>query len=496
MKKYLNYTYLGLVLILLVCNSCEDYLSEFPDNRTQIDTPEKIAELLVAAYPEACYMNMAETMSDNVGDKNSRPSELNEVMYNWETTDVDDLDYPLGYWNACYKAIAQANQALFSIEELGDLSNTKAQKGEALLARAYAHFMLVNLWAKHYNPNTANSDLGIPYVLKPETEFLVDYKRNSVQEVYDLIEKDLLEGLKFVTNDYEQPKFHFTPQAANAFASRFYLFKGEWDKVIEYSSKVLGANPAQQLRDYLNVYRNLEYSERTALYASGDDPANLLVVSANSIYARRFAGNAYGLNAEISNNLFSERNILNKNWVYQLFGTDRTFNLPKYEELFIVTNQSAGIGNPYVGLVLFSIDEVLLNRAEAFAMKNQFDSSLLDIDTFLSARTLGYIPTTDMLTRGMITAAYPVIEDEFKPYYERTFSNEQRSFVKAILEIKRREFYHEGLRWFDVRRFNIRVTHSFADNTTPDTVLEQDDNRRQLQIPQAAIALGVERNPR
>ncbi|XLL74012.1 RagB/SusD family nutrient uptake outer membrane protein, partial [Myroides odoratimimus] len=37
-------------------------------------------------------------------------------------------------------------------------------RAEALLARAYNHFMLVNLWAKHYNPATAESDLGIPYV--------------------------------------------------------------------------------------------------------------------------------------------------------------------------------------------------------------------------------------------------------------------------------------------------------------------------------------------
>ena len=38
-------------LIALGISSCEDFLSEIPDNRTQIDTPEKISELLVNAYP-------------------------------------------------------------------------------------------------------------------------------------------------------------------------------------------------------------------------------------------------------------------------------------------------------------------------------------------------------------------------------------------------------------------------------------------------------------
>ena len=71
----------------------------------------------------------------------------------------------------------------------------QAIKGEALLARAYAHFMLVNLFAKHYDPNTATSDLGIPYVTTPETEFIKEYNRASVARVYDLVEQDMLEGI-------------------------------------------------------------------------------------------------------------------------------------------------------------------------------------------------------------------------------------------------------------------------------------------------------------
>lgn len=35
----------------------------------------------------------------------------------------------------------------------------------------------------------------------------------------------------------------------------------------------------------------------------------------------------------------------------------------------------------------------------------------------------------------------------------------QTSYVKAITEARRRDFVHEGLRWFDVKRFNIVVNH-------------------------------------
>lgn len=56
------------LLLLITLSSCDNFLSEVPDNRTQIDTPEKISELLVNAYPDACYMEFAETMTDNVFD--------------------------------------------------------------------------------------------------------------------------------------------------------------------------------------------------------------------------------------------------------------------------------------------------------------------------------------------------------------------------------------------------------------------------------------------
>ncbi|WP_435315639.1 RagB/SusD family nutrient uptake outer membrane protein, partial [Cellulophaga fucicola] len=178
-----------LLGVVMLCTGCSDYLSELPDGRTLVDSPEKISELITGAYPNANFMLMAEIMSDNVSDKGVKDQtvDIEEVFYSWGVTTFDTRDTPTQYWNSCYKAISQANQALVSIEELGD-GTLSAQRGEALLARAYAHFMLVNFWGKSYNPATANTDLGIPYVLEPETVLLKDYKRNTVAEVYELIE--------------------------------------------------------------------------------------------------------------------------------------------------------------------------------------------------------------------------------------------------------------------------------------------------------------------
>lgn len=214
-----------LALLLLVSiSSCDEFLSETPDNRTQIDTPEKISELLVNAYPDACYMEFAETMTDNVFDSGDPGlfNIQNTENYNWEmNSNGSALDSQERYWNACYSAIAHANTALRAIEELGSPANLNPQKGEALLARAYAHFMIVSFWSKRYDPATADTDLGIPYLTEPEDVLIKKYKRNSVAEVFEYLESDIEEGLKYVTDDYNLRKFHFNKEADESFCITF-----------------------------------------------------------------------------------------------------------------------------------------------------------------------------------------------------------------------------------------------------------------------------------
>lgn len=108
------------LLLIVTISSCDDFLSEVPDNRTQIDTPEKIAELLVTAYPDRSYFPIAEVMSDNVFDTESLQSVsiINEESYNWEMQSQIGTDSENAFWMSSYEAIAAANQALDAIESL------------------------------------------------------------------------------------------------------------------------------------------------------------------------------------------------------------------------------------------------------------------------------------------------------------------------------------------------------------------------------------------
>ena len=95
-------------------------------------------------------------------------------------THENQQDSPEFYWDSCYHAIAAANQALETISKAPNPDDYSAQKGEALVARAYAHFMLVNFFSKFYDSTTASTDPGIPYVTEPETVFIKQYDRKTV----------------------------------------------------------------------------------------------------------------------------------------------------------------------------------------------------------------------------------------------------------------------------------------------------------------------------
>nr|MBA4139723.1 RagB/SusD family nutrient uptake outer membrane protein [Segetibacter sp.] len=263
MNKYNLYAFLMAAALL---TGCKKYLDKEPDNRTQITSPEQISELLTSAYPRGNYILFCESMSDNAEDKNGGGTgfdfidRVNRQAYRYEVIEAtpDDLDSPDFYWNSVYKAIAAANLALEIIDNSPNKGQLTAQRGEALLARAYGHFMLVTLFAKAYDPATAGTDPGVPYVTAPEKVVLAKYERNTVANVYDMIEKDLKEGYPLIDEKIYgvAPKFHFNKQAAAAFATRFYMFKRNYSTVISYASQALTGTTADNLRPWNTTLQN------------------------------------------------------------------------------------------------------------------------------------------------------------------------------------------------------------------------------------------------
>jgi hypothetical protein len=486
--------YLTLVLLTASLTGCEKFLETAPDLRATLNTPEKVSELLTTAYPQANYITFLEAMSDNADDKGIAAGGGDIINRDpWYFNDVNsrDLDTPDNYWYACYKAIAAANQALKTIAEADNQQQYVAQKGEALVARAYAHFMLVTLFSRVYDANTAQNDPGIPYVLEPENVVNKKYERKTVAYVYQQIEKDLTEGLPLINGSkYTVPKYHFTPAAAHAFATRFYLFKKDYAKVVEHANLVFASgNIAMNLRDYVAAsYRMMEPASKTSFYTNSSNSANILLQEAGSLWGRSFASYRYSLSMNLLRKTLWATNVSGGTWAYQLYGRDLTLNMRKYPEHFVLSSQGANIGDPYNMIPLFTAEEVLFNRAEANANLGNNAAVLQDLNDFGRRRIIVsdanpvYSPATHAITLAKVESFYKT-------------TNVKEGLIKTILDFKRNDFMFDGMRWFDILRHNLPVVHTTADLSETIT-LGPNDPRRVLQIPQEAELSGIERNPR
>jgi len=479
--KYSIYIFL---LFAVAISSCKKYLEQVPDNRTQLDSPEKVAQLLGTAYPQASYITFAESISDNVEDKGAGVV-LNINLNPFFFQDVQDQqqDSPEFYWNACYTAIAASNQALATCMAAPDSQNYRTQKGEALVTRAFSHFMLVNFFSKFYDATTAGTDPGIPYVTEPEKVVFKNYDRKTVQYVYDMVEKDLTEGLPLLKDQaYTVPRYHFNLAAAHAFAARFYLFKKDYDKVIEHASAAFPNNNfADNMRPWNTTYQTLSFYTLLATYTKATEPANLLLTEMPSNYARNYATFRYGLSYAKQRDILGA-NVTGGRWAYSVFyyGAQDYF-VPKFNEYFVTTSINANTGIPYIMQPELTTEEVLLSRAEAYIYKNNTAAATADLNTFVSKRILSYSPSQHNITATKLSNFYGT-------------SDLQTGLLLATLDFRRAEYVMEGLRWFDLQRYKIPVEHLFYDGSTK--TLSPTDPYRVFQIPESATLSGIALNPR
>ena len=186
----LRYKILFVAIALIGLSSCKDFLEKVPDTRVYLQNLDQLEQLLVTAYTQTNYAALGELSSDNVIDTNSPSADgmrynyssynqYDEQIYAWEdvTLDISDSDSPSGIWNGCYGAIAAANAVLEKIEEFDnvgeiegepisaqDRARMNAIKGEALMVRAYHHYILAQVFCMPYRgPQISTTLPGIPY---------------------------------------------------------------------------------------------------------------------------------------------------------------------------------------------------------------------------------------------------------------------------------------------------------------------------------------------
>ncbi len=559
---------------LLGLSSCSDFLDKPSDTRVTLTNTEQLRMLMVSAYPSYNYASFCELSTDNFIDNNS-PS-IDGVRYNlnaynrnddeafaWEDIrSVSDSDSPSDLWEGYYNSIATCNAVLEKVEEFeanGENSaKLQAVKGEALITRAYSHFMLANIFCMPYRgPELSKQYPGIPYITKPETTVKPHYERGTLAETYANIQRDIEEGLPLIDDGiYEVPKYHFNKQAAYTFASRFYLYKRDYPKVLECANTVFGGadtDPSPYMSD-IWAQTNLNYAhEYNRYYVNSIHPRNFLLISTYSSWQRhlsyhyRYTVNRNGMRGSVQGPGPTwekcRYQITSLGWTFSLhpcFMSIWTSGGQEYGvwwagtagEQFEYTDKIAGIGYAHQVLAEFTGEEALLNRAEAKLFLGDIDGCVADLGVwdaahrncpnveadnrmdpwskeivwnFYTKAEDKYLRNTRPERRDILGSKYndsiyfeiakPLHIDEVCPSAEYHNTPEINPFLQCIQHFRRIEFFLRGLRWFDIKRFGISYNHVIGKDARVET-LKVLDPRLAIQIPNEIIAAGIDPNDR
>ena len=533
--KIKNIIYKGSLMLasVAILASCSDQLDTLPDNRTTLDTPKKIAGLLVTAYPDRTPTLFNEWMSDNtdyMGAQNSQGNRGGDQYFFWQEQTEGGNDSPEQVWMLYYEGVYKANEALAAIEDQGGPKNDilRNSKGEALLIRAYDHFILANEFCRPYNGKTSTKDAGLYYAtgIADFSAAAEQSNRGTVADVYAKIAADIEAGIPLLNDTYEVPKYHFNKQAAYAFATRFYLYYEKWEKAKEYADKLLGSNPAASLRDYRALQAMpLSKSEQAVkiaeAYCSASANCNLLVQTsvsnAGMALAPWLTSKRYTLTNYLSETeLFQSNNIwgTSSNLIWKPFTVNSGENnfalLMKLPREFEVRNTTTGSGYLRTLNVDFTMDEALLNRAEAEIMLGQNDAACADMTIWMK----NFFNTNVTLTPTSVQTYFKTVPyayadaakmvPSFKKHISPRFTIDaegsvQESLLQCLLNFRRIETVHQGMRWMDIRRYNIEIPRRLIGaNGKPSKNLdwlEKDDPRQVVQIPQSIREAGVAGNP-
>ncbi|HRZ97478.1 MAG TPA: RagB/SusD family nutrient uptake outer membrane protein [Paludibacter sp.] len=308
----------------------------------------------------------------------SQASELVD-QYNF-TSDPEQETGAVGYiWRKILVAMANVNNMLYYQPDLlikfpahaDELNQIKAQ---ALFMRALCHFDLCRTYAQPYNYSSDASHLGVPVLLKtPGPDDNVS--RATVKQVYDQIIKDLLESEKLFGTTTMTDSYHISKKATQALLSRVYMYMGDWDNCIKYSTEVINSSELAYGNDYLAMYNNLIAGKEAIFRLNG----SLKSVKLGQFYS---SSTPAVLASDTLISLFKDTTDIR----FDLFKRDITTS-SKYLTLKYNIKVSYTTTTERYDPFILRVSEMYLNRAEAYLNKNELQNAADDIKVII-ARSL------------------------------------------------------------------------------------------------------------
>ncbi len=453
----------------LFLQSCRDELDLKPFNQIDLDlafkTQQDFTNALLGAYTgfqsESYYGGVSILYPDILADNLilARSGRLSASdIYRWQYN-------PNGtwyIWDAAYKVISRANLILENIDNLPESDFKNNMKGEVLAMRALAHFDIVKVYGKI--PTQGGSlGLGVPYMTS--TDITLRPSRNTVEECYQKIIADFELAKDLINTNNGEGRLNTV--AVNALLSRAYLYNGEWQKCIDAAQQSIegwGAND-------LNIVSSSNFIDVWDDNISEEFIFNIVNVFTDDVVI----GNQYSQEA---GEILSEYVI--DYGFYQLYQDNDTrkiayvvtedYNGKTYNHINKYLARNAG--DPLDTKVIRT-SEVYLNKAEAEANLGKDADAASSLNEIRSNRYEGLLPPD-------------AVGEE----------------LKNQIKLERRlELAFEGHRFFDLKRWGLKVERSafgdlFDGSGIPvepqNLVLSAGDSK--FQLPIALEEINVNRN--
>jgi len=504
MKKIFIY---NLIFLAMTFCSCKKFLEEYSQDEMRPGTTEDLQSLMYSdAYP---YINAMETFDALTDDLQNNPlvytngapiasyfGKVQEaaLMYTFNPVMFDGINTALAgqnVYSTAYTKIKGCNVVIDHLDKVaGTADNKNAILGQSLFLRSFYYLKLATLYCQMYNapgvdPNTA---LGVPIVLSSEVKD-GGLTRNTLKEVYDQIEKDLItaESLLRTSNYIPVNSYRVGADVAAGLLSRFYLYRsadGDWDKAIQSASRVLENRPvltflASQVGANGTITANGIYNvanPEILWFCLGSHPSMLAAeVVSGAMPPFTVSGDLIALYDKGTGT--SNYGDLRYQYFFQTF----TINGSKvpYRTGKNVFNATAS------GSKGMRVAEMYLNRAEAHALKYLISADAADRTAALA--DLNTLRRSRYDTRN---TAYTLIN-----------INDAQALYKFCQEERRRELVLEdGHRFIDIKRWRLAVTHVFTgtDNVNGTYTLPSNSPLFALPIPAFAMTANTSlvQNPR
>ena len=442
-------------LLLLSTAACEYYTDLTPKGSLVIETADQFLETVSLpnrGYPINNFQYLSDDQWMKEADVIGKTPNINTINFTFdETTDRVSLLNTSSFYNQAYTYINRWNTIITLVDDSkGEASTKQLAKAEAKIYRAYDHFLLVNTYAKGYDPQTAATDGGICIMDKFDLE--AQPSKSTVAQVYTFIQKDIDEALPYLQ---EKPMDVYHPSLAFAYAfkAKVHLFKRE----------IASAKAAAE--------KSLSYNNKIfdmVAYNTQGGPNVLAVPAAN--------------NVEILSYMYMT-GYTEMNFAYQyiispelrtLFGTnDARFNL--FFNTTSTTNLDQGSNTAYWATVYtkffyptvgMKTTEVYLMLAECYAREDKFTEAVDVLNTLRAKRILS----------GTVNLAVPTTRKET---------------MDLVINERRKELLLGFNRFFDLKRLNTEteyaktVTRVFpiVNKTVPQKTYTLQPNSRLYIIP-------------